>query len=103
MPELAKPYSMLDLANGESVAFTVVRYETGDTIITPPHAPDGKHVKVLRLHVRREDKPDFPPYYDITSTRLYPQLLPQLQIAKWRITARGFPPKRYFSVERTPR
>ena len=108
MPELERPYSMLDLRDGDSVAFTVLRHERGSTVITPPHAPNGKMVPVLRVHVRPDEKPDFPHWYDITSTRLVAQLGAMLdtvgaQVAKYRITARGIPPKRYFSVERQPR
>jgi len=105
MPELARPINVLELQDGESRSFRVVRFETGEEIIRPAHAPNGKRVRVLRLHVSADDKPDFPHYWDVTSTRLYAQLLPQLQVAgllsaKWTITARGIQPKKYFTVER---
>ena len=105
MPELARPFNALELQDGESQSFRVVRFEVGEQVIFPQHAPNGKRVPVLRLHVSADDKPDFPHYWDVTSTRLYAQLLPQLQVAgllsaKWTITARGIPPKKYFSVDR---
>ncbi len=105
MAELDKPLNPLELGDGEKVSFTVVRWELGETLIAPQHAPQGKRVQVLRLHVRPEDKAEFPPWWDITSTRLYAQLVPQLRIlglltTRWVITAQGFPPKKYFRVER---
>ena len=105
MPELARPINVLELQDGESQTFRVVRFELGEEVIFPLHAPNGKRVRVLRLHVSAADKPDFPHYWDVTSTRLYAQLLPQLQVAgllsaKWTVTARGIQPKKYFTVER---
>lgn len=105
MAELAKPLNLLELQDGESRTFRVVRFEVGEELIRPAHAPNGKLVRVLRLHVSAADKQDFPHYWDVTSTRLYAQLLGQLQVAgllsaKWTITARGIQPKKYFTVER---
>lgn len=105
MAELPGPSNILELRDGESVSFTAVRFETGEATITPAHAPQGKRVNVLRVHVRAQDHPVFPHYWDITSARLYAQLLPQLRITgslivRWTITARGIPPKKYYSVER---
>jgi len=105
MPELARPINVLELQDGDEVTFRIVRFETGEEVIFPLHAPNGKRVRVLRLHVSAADKPDFPHYWDVTSTRLYAQLLPQLQVAgllsaKWTVTARGIQPKKYFTVER---
>lgn len=107
MVELAKPLNVLELADGESKSFTITKYELGETVINPAHAPQGKLVKVLRLHVRPQDHPTFPHYIDVTSSRLYAQLLPQLQLTerltvRWTLTARGIPPKKYFTVERVP-
>lgn len=107
MPELPKPLNVVELQDGESITFRVSRFETGEETIFPGHAPQGKLVRVLRLHVPAEDKPSFPHYWDVTSTRLYAQLLPQLQLARtmtlrWKITAHGIQPKKYFTVERVP-
>jgi hypothetical protein len=107
MAELPKPLNVLELPDGQSVTFRITRYDLGEETIYPAHAPQGKVVKVLRVHVPPEDLPTFPHYWDLTSTRLVAGLLPQLQlterlVARWTITARGIPPKKYFSVERVP-
>ncbi len=105
MAELPRPLNALELADGESKTFTVLRWEVGEEVITPPHAPQGKRITVLRVHVRPDDVVHFPPYYDLTSARLVANLKPQLEhvgllSARWTITAHGFPPKKYFTVER---
>lgn len=107
MADLDKPMSVLELQDGQSLSFRVVRFELGTATIKPAHAPDGKLVQVLRVHVRPQDKPAFPHYWDITSTRLYAQLLPQLRVESlfsrlFTITARGIPPKRNFTLEVRP-
>lgn len=107
MPELPKPLNLLELSDGQSKSLTVLRHEIGETVIFPAHAPQGKTVKVLRLHVRPEDHPSFPHYFDVTSSRLYAQWLPQLSLTdrltvRWKVTARGIPPTKYFTLERAP-
>lgn len=105
MVQLAEPFNALELQDGESVSFTVLRWETGERVIYPGHAPAGKQVKVLRVHVPLADVGHFPAWWDITSTRLYALLLPQFQlvgnlVVRWTVTAHGFQAKKYFSVER---
>ncbi len=107
MAELAPPLQPIELEEGQSRSFTALRWETGEAIITPGHAPQGKKINVLRIHVRPEDAPGFPHYIDITSARLFAQLRPQLDITgrlivRWTITAHGIAPKKYFTVERVP-
>ncbi len=106
MAELAKPYELLELQDGQSVAFSVLRFERGETTIYPGHKPEGKRINVLRVHVPVSDKPTFPSYYDLTSERLIAQLgaelaRPDVSRLRFRITARGIPPKRTFEVVRT--
>ena len=104
---LDKPMELLELAPGETRAFTVVRAELGETIITPRDGRPPKTVEDLRLHVDPNDKPLFPHYYDVTAVTLIAQLrdlaqpgapLPrQLTIAKV-----GSGPAARFSVQSAP-
>lgn len=107
MTELEKPFSPLELMDGQSISFRVVRYELGVQTIFPEHAPQGKIVNVARVHVRPEDKPDFPHYWDITSAKLHALILPQLRIEgvftrRFTITAHGIPPKKSFTLDVAP-
>ncbi len=107
MADLDPPFNPLELRDGDSVSFRVVRYELGTKLIYPEHAPQGKLVNVVRVHVRPEDKPDFPHYWDITSAKLGAQVLPQLRVEplysrRFTITARGIQPKKTFTLEIAP-
>jgi len=107
MAELPKPLNVLELQDGESRRFTVTRFEQGEETIFPGHAPQGKKIQVLRVHVRPEDVEHAPYYWDITSSRLVAQLRPQLALVgnltvRWQVTAHGIAPKKYFTVERAP-
>lgn len=104
---LESPFEYLDLAAGESLRFRVVAWELGESFIRPRDAPDGKTVPTLRVHVRPQDKPSFPPYYDFTSARAIAQLRPQLQRPDvagltFRVTAAGFGLKRTYTVDVDP-
>ena len=95
---------MLDLAEGETLTFHVVRWEEGDVTIHPRHQPEGKTIRALRVWVRPADKPDFPPYWDFTATKLVAQLrpmLPLLQSSGRRVTltARGLSVKRVYALD----
>jgi hypothetical protein len=107
LQDLIPPLQVPDLVDGQSISFTPLKYEFGEAIITPVHAPQGKRVAVVRLHVLPGDVPHEPSWWDFTSSRLTTQirgLLPRADLgrARWTITARGIPPKRYFSVEISP-
>lgn len=105
MPELPKPYEILELKDGEFVAFRVLRVERGSTTIFPDHQPQGKVVDVLRVHVPPDDKPTFPHYWDILGARLNAQLSaeldrPDLPRLRFTVKAQGLQAKKYYSVLR---
>jgi hypothetical protein len=103
MPIL-EPYEVLELQDGQSIAFHVERYEEGTMFIKPTATPEGKDVEVCRVFVPVADKSHFPYYYDLTAKTLRAQLVPMLPsvIAGRRlitITKRGVAPKARFTVE----
>jgi hypothetical protein len=104
---LTSPFELLELQDGESVNFRAERYEKAETTIVPKHLPTGKRVTALRVHIRHEDKPTFPYYWDLTASTLVAQIEPHLRredLARLRftITARGIGPKKRFSVDVAP-
>lgn len=107
MATLADPRELLELGDGESRTFTVLRWELGEAVIRPRHQPDGKDVPHLRLHVPPQDKPTFPQYWDVHAKTLVAQLLPWLRSAdlprtRFTVTAHGVGEKKRFSVETRP-
>jgi hypothetical protein len=95
---------IFELQDGESVAFHIESAETGDYTIHPAHAPEGKLIRVLRVHVPTTDKAHFPYYYDITGKTAVAQIEPMLaniiqgkRLVK--ITKRGVAPRARFTVE----
>lgn len=107
MAEMQGPFELLDLSDGQSVSFRVVRWTAGEMTIFPPHQPGGKIVGVIRVHVPTEDKPAFPHYYDFTAATLRAQMeahlkRPDLARLRFKITAQGIQPKKRFQVDVTP-
>ncbi len=104
MVEIPKPMAVLELGDGQSTTFRVLRFARWPgQVIFPGHAPQGKTISVLRVEVPAVDKP-FPPYWDITQTKLIARLEPVLSILQGTgrrvtITAHGVPPKKDFSVD----
>jgi len=101
---LQAPAELLDLKDGEAITFRVLRWEEDAFTIFPPHAPGGKTVRRLRVHVPLEDKPEFPHYWDFTAVTLTAQLAahlarPDLARLRFTVTARGLGPKKRFQVE----
>jgi hypothetical protein len=101
---LSAPMEILEVNDGEAVAFTVVAWQEDDAIIKPARAPQGVVVHVLRVHVGKEDKPMFPHYWDVTGGGAIAQMLPALRArgnegVKFTLTARGEGPKKRYSVE----
>lgn len=97
MVKLEGPVELLELAEGESAEFRVLRWERGELEIRPRHAPAGKIVDAVRLYVPPEDKPAGAPYYDITAGTTIARLLPVLNNVvaagqRLRFTKRGVPP-----------
>lgn len=107
MVELAKPFEIYEWRDGETKEFTVLKYEVGETTIVPRDGREPKTITVLRIHVPPEEKPEYPQYWDMTSSRLVAYLkgiLPTVLIGpyKIKITAIGRAPRTHFSVTRLP-
>lgn len=107
MTELGRPYEIYEWKEGESHEFTIHKWEEGELEIQPRDGRPPKNITVLRVHVPEEEKPEYPPYWDLTSARLVHQLLGMLpldQVApfKIRVTAIGRAPRTHFSVTRIP-
>ena len=107
MGTLPGPSELLELKDGESATFTPVRFEEGEAVIHPDHAPQGKKVPHLRVHVAPSDKAHFPYYWDVHATTLVAQLTPWVKRADaarlvFTVTAHGFGEKKRFSVETRP-
>lgn len=101
---LSSPMEILELNDGESVSLHVNAYQIDDAIIKPAHAPGGKVIRVLRLHVSKEDKPMFPQYWDVTGAGAIAQLTPMLDAGLHRdrvikILAAGEGVKKRHAVE----
>lgn len=107
MAELPDPRELLELGDGQSATFRVVKWELGEAVIKPRHQPDGKDVPHLRIHVTAQDKAHFPYYWDVHAKTLVAQLRPQLERAdvarlRFTVTARGVGEKKRFTVETQP-
>jgi len=94
MAEIPGPYEILELADGESLIFHVLRFEEGTMVIHPtwPGAPESKEVEGLRIHVPATSKEWLPYYWDVTAAHLVGGLKPLLpmliETEKWvKITA----------------
>ena len=106
---LLEPYEILDLPDGGKEAFVPTSWEEGTMVIRPRYAgaPAEKVIPVLRIHVRKEDKPFFPHYYDVTGKTAQAQLVPLLMAPEYRlrritVTKHGVAPRARFSVESGP-
>jgi len=107
MAGLAKPYEIYEWEDGETREFTIVRYEVGETTIVPRDGREPKTIEVIRLHVPPEEKPEYPHYWDMTSSRLVAYLKGMLPTIlrgpfKVKVTAIGTAPRTHFSVTRLP-
>ena len=76
MALLDPPAELLDLGDGESVTFTILRYQLGELQVQPRAVAALKTVSALRLFVSAEDKPVGAPYWDATAGNLIARLLP---------------------------
>jgi len=107
MPALERPYEIYDWTDGETREFTIERWEEGDLEIHPRDGRPPKMITVLRVHVPEKEKPAFPHYWDLTSSRLVAQLkalLPMRRRGRTRIkvTAIGRAPRTHYSVTWVP-
>jgi hypothetical protein len=102
--ELAGPYEIFELTDGEVRELRIIRYETGDVTIHPLHTTAPKVVTALRVFVPRETKPVGPDYWDITSKTLVAQMLPYLEAWGYRgkvfvVTKYGVAPRARFTLD----
>ena len=110
LPWLEPPYEIYEFKPAEPAVFHITAYKIGKIRIVPrwPGAPPEKLVIAVRLYVDPATKPAYPPYYDITPSRLVHQLSNLLVQGiptgmALRIT-RDIPgPKAHFSVEWIPK
>jgi len=105
--ELAGPYEIFELTDGETRELRITGWQTGNVTIYPPHKPTGKVVTALRVLVPPMTKAFFPYYWDITGKTLVAQLLPYLEQPGYKdkvftITKHGIAPKARFSMEVKP-
>ena len=104
MATLTPPAEILDLTDGQSVTFKVLKWEQGELFITTRGAPVGHDVKTVRMHVPPEDKPVGAPYWDATAGNLVARLLPMLDMIvrdkrTLQVTKHGFPPSARHQVD----
>jgi len=107
MKQLAGPYEILELRDGEVRKLVIRNWETGLVTIYPADKLTGKVVTALRVHVTPDQKDYFPYYWDITGKTLVAQMLPYLQQPGYQdktftITKHGVPPKARFTLEVKP-
>lgn len=107
MAELARPYEIYEWHDGETKEFTIERWETGELEITPRDGRPPKLITVLRVHVPTEEKPEFPHYWDLTSSRLVAQMARILETHRGarrrvKVTAIGSAPRTHYSVTWLP-
>lgn len=74
MAMLSLPVELLDLPDGGSETFHVTKWEEGEVEIRPRHAPAGKPVTAIRMHVSPEEKTSGAPYWDATAGNLVARL-----------------------------
>jgi hypothetical protein len=101
---LSEPMEILELGDGSSFPLVILRWEKEDAIIRPAHAPQGKAIPVLRVHVPPSTKPTGPAYWDITGKGAVALLMPYLQQPGYEkktfvLSAVGVAPKKRFSLE----
>lgn len=104
---LSAPMEIMELKDGESAAFHVTAFQVDEAIIKPAHAPGGKVIRVLRVHVLQSEKPTFPYYWDITGAGAIAQLLPLLEAGadktvSFKLTALGDGPRKRHTLEVIP-
>ena len=104
MATLPPPAEILDLGDGQSVDFTVTKWEDGDLFIQARGSPAGRNVRTVRMHVPPEDKPVGAPYWDATAGNLVARLLPILNMVvaerrRLRVTKHGVAPAARHQVD----
>jgi hypothetical protein len=105
---IQSPYEILELGDGGKIVTPILKWEIGVMTINRRSDKVIKEVQVLRIFIPHEVKPIFPDYYDLTSTTLIAQLLPQLQQPTFvnnvfTITKIGVAPRARFTLEVAPK
>jgi hypothetical protein len=102
---LPPPYEIFEFEPCKPAYFKITDYEIGRMTIKPkwPGAPEFKEIVAVRLFVDPQTKPYYPPYWDITPSRLVYQLAGLLTTGipkdMWLKIHRDIPgPKAHFSV-----
>jgi len=105
LPELPPPYEIYEFQPCQPAYFKVVEFKIGRMTIQPrfPGAPPTKTIAAIRLYVDPKTKKFYPPWYDITPSRLVYQLAGMLTQGipqgMWLRIHRDVPgPKAHFSV-----
>jgi len=104
---IESPMEILELADGESRVFTVLKWELGEALIHPTRRPAGVNVRVLRVHVPTQEKPEVPQYWDVTSQTLIGSWAPLLDpggggSGRFKVTKKGVAPAARFTLEVLP-
>ncbi len=126
MTDIPKPHEILELADGQKLAFRVLDWIEGTMHIYPEDwegriqrmlsrkqitelaasemRRDGKEIAGLRVVPPKEDMPPGKLYWDITATTLIAQMKPYLEkpdykTKKFTITAHGIAPAKRFTLE----
>ncbi len=105
--ELAGPYEIFELTDGEVRQLRITSWSQGNVTIYPLHRPVGKVINALRVHVPEDTKDFFPYYWDITGKTLVAQMVPYLHTPGFQdkiftITKHGIAPKARFTLEVNP-
>ena len=104
MSELKKPWELLDISDGYSLTFHVLRYELGTVEVTRRYDGATITIPTTRLFVAPGDKSHGLPYWDVTSLTLQAQLKPWLDNPSTRgrtftVRAQGVRPQKRFALE----
>jgi hypothetical protein len=94
IPFLDPPYEIFEFQPARPARFIVTGFKVGRIRISPrwPGAPPEKEVVAVRLFIDPKTKPTYPPYWDITPSRLVHQLAGML--------AAGIPAGMALEIER---
>ena len=107
LDELAGPYEIMELHDGQTIDLHVESFELGRAEITPRDGRPPHEVPFLRVHVPAADKIELPHYWDITAKHLIAGLLGYLDAGlragrTFKITKHGKAPRARFTLEVLP-
>lgn len=104
LDELAGPYEIMELRDGERIDLHVERFELGRAEIRPRDGRPPHEVPFLRVFVPAADKVELPRYWDITAKHLIAGMLGYLDAGiragrTFRITKHGKAPRARFTLD----